>query len=290
MNKSHLLINEQALQVLPSLALALGLEEAIAIQQLHYWLNNQKNEGRIDDEGNKWVYNTYAEWKEDNFPFWSEDKIQRVFLSLQEQGVVIAKQLDAKKRDMRKFYRIDYDKLCAMDDAILRPSNTVNLHDVKMNHRLPENTTESPSKISKQDLANMSVEAAIYGGLTPSQEIINKERLETEATSAFESAFHITRPWSWYADERTWKDFRKWVVARYTEDPECFSRYFTWSQQPYVKGSMNNVSIKRNPELFPDSWDVFKLSDAKEKESIPQYKPLPEDNNVYVPNPKRRNR
>src|SRR3990167_3195545 len=99
MSKSHLLINEQALQVLPSLALALGLEEAIAIQQLHYWLNNTKNEGRIDEDGNKWVYNTYAQWKDDNFPFWSEDKVQRIFLSLEKQGVVITRQLDAHKRD-----------------------------------------------------------------------------------------------------------------------------------------------------------------------------------------------
>src|SRR3990167_2578201 len=124
MNKSHLLINEQALQVLPSLAIALGLEEAIALQQLHYWLNNPKNEGRIDEEGNKWVYNTYAQWKEDNFPFWSEDKIQRIFLSLEKKKVVIAEQLDAKRRDMKKFYRIDYDVFCAMDSLKSASSNT----------------------------------------------------------------------------------------------------------------------------------------------------------------------
>lgn len=142
MKKSHLLINEQSLQVLPSLATALGLEEAIVIQQLHYWLNNPKNDGRIDDHGNKWIYNTYEEWQEGNFPFWSVDKIQRIFLSLKKQGVIIIRQLDAKRRDMRNFYRIDYDKLCTMDDSVLRPSNTSNLHDVKMNQRLPENTTQ----------------------------------------------------------------------------------------------------------------------------------------------------
>jgi hypothetical protein len=160
MNKSHLLINEPALQVLPSLAQIIGLDEAIVIQQLHYWLNNSKSEGRIDENGEKWVYNTYAEWKENNFPFWSEDKIQRIFLSLEKQGVVISAQLDAKKRDMRKFYRIAYDKLCAMDDSFLRPSNDAKSHDVKMNQKLPETTTEIAAKPlpSKKDAVDFEID------------------------------------------------------------------------------------------------------------------------------------
>lgn len=171
MKKSSLLINENPLQVLPSLAIILGLEEAIAIQQLHYWLNNTKNEGRIDEDGNKWVYNTYSQWQEDNFPFWSEDKIQRIFLSLEKQGVVIARQLDAKKRDMKKFYRIDYDALCAMDSLKIAPSdslksapsNTAKLHDVKMNQRLPETTT------SKSDP---------FGFMKFSEELKNKQNMD----------------------------------------------------------------------------------------------------------------
>ena len=143
MTKSHLLIDESPLQVLPSLAVAIGLEEAIILQQLHYWLSNQKNAGRVDQDGNKWVFNTYEEWQADNFPFWNTTKIQRLFLSLEKSGVVISTQLDAKKHDMRKFYRIDYDKLCTMDDSFLLPSK-----DAKMNHvnrnteTTPETTTE----------------------------------------------------------------------------------------------------------------------------------------------------
>lgn len=156
MSKSHLLIDENPLQVLPSLAIVLGLEEAIAIQQLHYWLNNPKNEGRLDEQGNKWVYNTYAQWKDDNFPFWSEDKIQRIFLKLEKAGVVIARQFDAKKRDMKKFYRIDYGKLCAMDSLKFASSNglksassnTAKPHDVKMNQRLPKTTNREYNRHS----------------------------------------------------------------------------------------------------------------------------------------------
>jgi hypothetical protein len=140
MNKSHLLINEPALQVLPSLAKSIGLEEAIILQQLHYWLNNPKVEGRLDEVGQKWIYNSYQEWQE-NFPFWSIQQIQRIFLNLEKGGVVISAKLDAKKHDQTKFYRLDYDVLCTMeyikiDSSIVSESNDVN----KVLHRLPETT------------------------------------------------------------------------------------------------------------------------------------------------------
>lgn len=157
---SKLLINEPPLQVLPSLAVAIGLDEAIALQQLHYWLNNPKSEGRVDESGVKWVYNTYAEWKEKDFPFWSEDKIQRVFLDLEKIGLVISAQLDAKKRDMRKFYRIDYGALCTMDDSFLRPSNAAKSPHVK--YELTETTTESI--ISS---ANRTVDGILRATLSP---------------------------------------------------------------------------------------------------------------------------
>lgn len=256
MKQSQMLINEPPLTFQPSLAKALGLDEAIVIQQLHYWLSNQKNEGRIDESGEKWVYNTYAEWQEDNFPFWSEDKIQRVFLSLEKQGVVISAQLDAKKRDMRKFYRIDYDVLCAMDDAILRPSNTANLHDVKMNQRLPETTKDSVLSAKDLEQVNSKVDAIIANG-HPQDELT--------AINAFEQAFGLDRPWNWYPDapadkRKTWKDFREYVKKLHTVDPDCFTKYVTWSRQDYVKGSMTALGIKRNPQDFPDSWSAFSYS------------------------------
>ncbi|HDE3362621.1 TPA: DnaD domain protein, partial [Staphylococcus aureus] len=41
MNK--LLIDDYPIQVLPKLAELIGLNEAIVLQQIHYWLNNSKH-------------------------------------------------------------------------------------------------------------------------------------------------------------------------------------------------------------------------------------------------------
>lgn len=104
--KSHtsLLMDEEALQVLPSLAVAVGLDEAIVIQQLWYWLNPKRKVGRIL-EGHRWIFNTYAEWRQSNFPFWSEIHIKRLFLSLEKNGIVISCQPDGRM-SRRKYYRL----------------------------------------------------------------------------------------------------------------------------------------------------------------------------------------
>lgn len=105
---SQLLINEPPLQVLPSLAKVIGLNEAIALQQIHYWMIQKKAFHR---DGRTWVFNTYQQWHEDNFPFWSPRAIQRIMLNLEEMGLVIVEQFNLQTGDATKFYSINYDKL-----------------------------------------------------------------------------------------------------------------------------------------------------------------------------------
>ena len=102
---SRLLIDEHPLQVLPSLAVAVGLNEAIILQQIHYWLGTKS--GEIKEDGRRWVFNSYAEWK-CQFPFWSEDTIYRAVRSLERKKILLSRQ---EGNDRRKWYTIDYDAL-----------------------------------------------------------------------------------------------------------------------------------------------------------------------------------
>lgn len=113
---SKLLINQPPLQVLPDLAVKIGLNEAIILQQLHYWLGRSAN--IIEDK--KWVYNDYSSWR-DQFPFWSEKTIQRTFLSLEKLGIIISRQFEKHnpnytKRNRRKWYTIDYVKFSEFEN------------------------------------------------------------------------------------------------------------------------------------------------------------------------------
>ena len=137
---SKLLINQPPLQVLPDLAVKLGLNEAIIFQQLHYWLERSTN----TREGNKWVYNDYDAWRE-QFPFWSERTIQRAFLTLEKWGLVVSKQFekythDPSKRNRRKWYTIDYGKFEALEKE---PKAAPNPEGDKL---APSETTPEPAQ------------------------------------------------------------------------------------------------------------------------------------------------
>ena len=94
MNK--LLLNESPLIILPSLASKFGLNEAIFLQQLYYWL--QKSSTFFDNQ--KWVYKTLKEWEKE-FPFWSNSTIKRTINSLKKRGILLV-----KKRSSQSFYAI----------------------------------------------------------------------------------------------------------------------------------------------------------------------------------------
>jgi hypothetical protein len=110
---SRLLIDEPPLQVLPSLAVLIGLNEAIALQQLHYWLINTNRDGERTAHfrnGRWWVYNSYAQWQR-QFPFWSERTVRRTFTSLEKRGLTISEQPELAEREARKWYTIGYEVL-----------------------------------------------------------------------------------------------------------------------------------------------------------------------------------
>ena len=100
---SRLLIDEPPLQVLPSLARELGLNEAIMLQQMHYWLIKSSHEF----EGVKWFYKTLEDWQTE-FPFWSTMTIRRTLTNLEKQKVIRIGNFNKKKFDKTKWYTIEY--------------------------------------------------------------------------------------------------------------------------------------------------------------------------------------
>lgn len=112
----NLLINEPPLQVLPSLAKEVGLNEAIFLQQLHFRSLISTNV----KEGNKWVYKTYEEWHVE-FPFWSIKTIKRIVKRLEDQKFLISSsEFNKMKMDRTKWYRVNYD-VCVLAKGQVDP-------------------------------------------------------------------------------------------------------------------------------------------------------------------------
>lgn len=119
---SRLLINEPPLQVLPSLAKEIGLNEAIMLQQMHYWLLKSSNEF----EGIKWFYKTLEEWQTE-FPFWSAMTIRRTLGSLEKQKIIKIGNFNKKKFDKTKWFTIDYQRVnrrCVQNEQTMCSNRT----------------------------------------------------------------------------------------------------------------------------------------------------------------------
>jgi uncharacterized phage protein (TIGR02220 family) len=118
---SRLLIKESPVMIIPSLAVKIGLNEAVVLQQIHYWLGISKHQIK----GKTWVYNTYEEWKK-QLPFWSVSTIKRTILSLEVKGLLLSDNFNQMKMDKTKWYSIDYDNLQELEDsAIERPTGPI---------------------------------------------------------------------------------------------------------------------------------------------------------------------
>lgn len=113
---SKLLIDEQPLQFLPSLAKVLGnSDKALILQQINYWLNNPKV--GIVANGRRWIRNTVEEWHK-QFPWIATKTVQRYLKDLEEKGILLTCNLNKLKFDRTKWYAIDYNELDKLTNAL----------------------------------------------------------------------------------------------------------------------------------------------------------------------------
>ena len=161
MKASRLLFEEHPLVVNPQLAGTVGLNEAIVLQQVHYWVNlNTKNKRNLN-AGYYWTYNTYLDWQA-QFPFWSDRTIRRIINGLEEKGYLVSDNHNKVRVDRTKWYRIAYDKLdtaypsgqndqmaSGQDDQSNEPKSPD--HPDKLDSSVPETNTETNTKTNSID-------------------------------------------------------------------------------------------------------------------------------------------
>ena len=88
-----------------TLAAVIGLNEAMIFNQLDYWF--EKVKGR-DIRGERWVYITYEQWKE-QFPVWSIRTIKNIVKNLRKIGLITVEMENQliRSRNSTLHYQID---------------------------------------------------------------------------------------------------------------------------------------------------------------------------------------
>lgn len=196
MNK--LLIDDYPIQVLPKLAEAIGLNEAIVLQQIHYWLNNSKHKY----DGKTWIFNSYPEWQK-QFPFWSLITIKRTIYSLEKQNLLLIGNYNKAKFDKTKWYSINYQTI----EGMIRPSYQNDTTSVsKRDDGVYQNDTTNPidytetNKHRETDDVSKSFKY-ISINLEIIQNPLKAEQLEHEIKSFKQDQFEIVKVATDYCKE-----------------------------------------------------------------------------------------
>jgi len=156
--QSNLLIDEYPLMVLPRLATIIGLNEAIILQQLQYWIRTNPHER----DGRKWAYNSYSSWQ-NQFPFWSIATIKRAIVKLEEKNLILTGNYNKVKIDRTKWYAINYDVLekLKIDNCLENKNDTPNGADCTdqggtLTKPIPETIAETTAKTTKDKDKDLS--------------------------------------------------------------------------------------------------------------------------------------
>lgn len=153
---SNLLLDERPLIVLPSLAAMLNsLDEAVILQQIHYWIEKRQNYR----EGRYWVYNSMENWMQ-QFPWIkSRTTLTRYFNNLEKKGLLITGNYNKDGFDKTKWYTIDYSTLSDFEQRLYRTCTTSDQNLVNGMNRTCTTNTIDYTEITSESTTNKQANA-----------------------------------------------------------------------------------------------------------------------------------
>lgn len=193
---NNLLIDDYPILVLPKLATEIGLNEAIVLQQMHYWLKKSNH----NYDGRRWIYNSYKEW-EQHFPFWSNATIRRTISSLEKQELLFVGNYNKAGFDNTKWYSIDYFKLEGVSKRLAQNEQTTCSKRADGLAQNEQTNTRDYTEITTETTNNNILSGNPTASQIPYKEIVD------------------------YLNEKTGKNFkhktpktRKFIEARWNQD------------------------------------------------------------------------
>ena len=102
-------IPEMPIQFYPSLAMDIGVNEAIVLQQIHFWLDN--SELVIFQNSSYWIQNIYERCS-DRFLMWSQEKVAEIIDGLITRGCIIVQHSES----LGKLFTIDREHMSILDE------------------------------------------------------------------------------------------------------------------------------------------------------------------------------
>ncbi|WKT76974.1 hypothetical protein [Lysinibacillus fusiformis] len=265
----NLLINEPPLQVLPTLAVAIGLNNAIVVQQVHYWLRISKNER----DGQKWVYKTIDEWHEE-FPFWSKRTLERVIESLEDIKILVSGNYNKLKMDRTKWYRINYEILNECCNDAYRQNGGMETDKMAESKLTTCQNGKRQNGVNDSDKMTVPITRDYTENTTETtqRKSSNRKRVYDESSVHYQLANRlyekilIDDPSFKQPNMNTWADSIRLMMEQDNRTVEAIEYLIDWSQEnPFWKS--NILSTKKLREKATTLIRQIKADKAKESQA-----------------------
>jgi hypothetical protein len=162
-------LEKNPLLVPPQIARAIGMNGAVVLNQIHYWL--EKGAGTVID-GARWIYNTIKEWAE-QLQCLSFNQVRRAIELLEDLQIVKSCKPWKSRWDHRKAYRIDYERLKALQGSNCHFCQTEMANPPKQFGTTAKSLTKTTSKTNLRDNNHVVVEKVFKNSNIEKSEIQN---------------------------------------------------------------------------------------------------------------------
>lgn len=106
MSQAVLLEKSPVIPLNIQLAKALGVCQALLLQQIHYFTTTRP----VEKDGRGWCYYTHKEWS-DHLGVYEERSVRKAISELVSLGLVLVGRYNSRKYDRTSWYSINYDRL-----------------------------------------------------------------------------------------------------------------------------------------------------------------------------------
>ena len=154
------------------IAAALGdINAAVIVQQLNYWM--QKDSVGTTIDGVKYVYNTFVEWVNQQFPWLSVWQFRKAMSLLRSLGIVKVIRHKARQWNQTNFYTLDGDRLAEFLSIEIAQSTEIS-----------EMCDSSPQLENNQHLEMRDTKVSIYR----TKNTLKEEQQSNVAATSFENS------------------------------------------------------------------------------------------------------
>lgn len=271
--KASWLYSKNPLVVDKDLATVIGLNEAITLQQINYWLHVP---GGKNVDGKHWIKHTISEFLEKDFPFWSRNTVRRAIASCEKKGFLLERNLNNAGFDKSKWYSINEVKLdevmshaFAQNGLTSDPkwANGVAQNEQTYTRDSPENTSEttttnndsSPAKQDEQtipykeivDYLNQKTSTNYKSTAKPTQRLIRARWHEGYRLDDFKKVVD-NKAFEWQGDSKMWKYMRPATLFGSKFDDYLNANSLDKSRKKPTTGGYEEMLNGKNIQDIPD--------------------------------------